>query len=197
MSGKSNRFLPRLHRWRRGARRARRTFARAQPMVRIVGVVAILLAVVPLANLVYQVIRKPTELFVFIGHRLDKEPPETWRQYGALFRTYSTHHHARAIGRAGAGREFRQSGGSHLLALAMEPQSVRDLPARLQCRRSLPDHRWRLRRGREVLYPGQCGHGDRLRVREPLYPRDPEPCHRAGVGVSGPMSRRFLPARAM
>ena len=52
---------------------------------------AILLVVVPLTNLVYQVIRKPTELFVFVGHRLDKEPPETWRQYGALFRTYSTH----------------------------------------------------------------------------------------------------------
>jgi hypothetical protein len=36
------------------------------------------------------VIRKPTELFFFVGHRLDKEPPETWRQYGPLFRTYST-----------------------------------------------------------------------------------------------------------
>jgi hypothetical protein len=29
-------------------------------------------------------------LFAFIGHRLDKEPPETWRQYAPLFRTYST-----------------------------------------------------------------------------------------------------------
>jgi hypothetical protein len=55
-----------------------------------VGVVAILLVVFALANLVYQVIRKPTELFVFVGHRLDKEPAETWRQYGPLFRTYST-----------------------------------------------------------------------------------------------------------
>ena len=35
-------------------------------------------------------IHKPTELFVFVGHRLDKEPAETWRQYGPLFRTYST-----------------------------------------------------------------------------------------------------------
>src|SRR6202035_4195786 len=34
--------------------------------------------------------RKPTELFFFVGHRLDKEPAETWRQYGPLFRTYST-----------------------------------------------------------------------------------------------------------
>jgi hypothetical protein len=52
--------------------------------------VAILLAVIALVNLVYHVILKPTELFAFIGHRLDKEPPETWRQYGSLFRTYST-----------------------------------------------------------------------------------------------------------
>jgi hypothetical protein len=36
------------------------------------------------------VIRKPTELFFLVGHRLDKEPTDTWRQYGALFRTYST-----------------------------------------------------------------------------------------------------------
>ena len=59
-------------------------------MVRITGVVAILLAVVGLTNIVYQVIQKPTELFAFVGHRLDKEPAETWRQYGALFRVYST-----------------------------------------------------------------------------------------------------------
>ncbi len=69
---------------------ARRKLAKVPPIARIAAVVAILLAVVPLTNLVYQVIRKPTELFVFVGHRLDKEPAETWRQYGALFRTYST-----------------------------------------------------------------------------------------------------------
>ena len=59
-------------------------------MVRIAGAMVILLAVFALANLVYQVIRKPTELFFFVGHRLDKEPAETWRQYGPLFRSYST-----------------------------------------------------------------------------------------------------------
>ncbi len=52
--------------------------------------VAILLAAVALTNLVYHVIHKPTELFFFVGHRLDKEPAETWRQYGPLFRAYST-----------------------------------------------------------------------------------------------------------
>jgi hypothetical protein len=60
-------------------------------MVRIAGIVAILLPFFALTNLAYHVIHKPTELFFFVGHALDKEPAETWRQYGALFRTYSTH----------------------------------------------------------------------------------------------------------
>jgi Transglycosylase SLT domain len=59
-------------------------------MVRIAVVVAILLPLVTLTNFVYQVIRKPTELFVFVGHALDKQPAETWRAYGPLFRTYAT-----------------------------------------------------------------------------------------------------------
>jgi hypothetical protein len=73
-----------------GARWARRTLTAAPRAVRIVGVAAIVLAVIALANLVYHVIHKPTELFFVVGNRLDKEPAETWRQYGALFRTYST-----------------------------------------------------------------------------------------------------------
>lgn len=87
---KSKRLLPRLRHWRRLARRALRKFAQAPRTVRIIGSVAILLAVFTLVNLLYHVIHKPTELFAFIGHRLDKEPPETWRQYGPLFRNLST-----------------------------------------------------------------------------------------------------------
>ncbi len=101
----------------------------------------------------------------------------------AVPRLFDRHDHARIAGRAGAGREFRQSGRAHLLALAIEPESFRDLPARLQRRRPLPDHRSGLRRGRAVLYPGQHGHGYRLRV-QPLHPRDPEPRHRTGIRVS-------------
>lgn len=41
-------------------------------------------------NLVYHVVRKPTELFFLVGGALDKKPSETWRQYGPLFRVYST-----------------------------------------------------------------------------------------------------------
>ena len=81
MSRKSQSFLPRLRRWK---------LARAPRAARIVGAVAILLAVVALMNLLYHVIRKPTELFAFVGNGLDKQPAETWQQYGPLFRTYST-----------------------------------------------------------------------------------------------------------
>jgi hypothetical protein len=59
-------------------------------MVRIAGSVAMLLAVAAPLNLAYQTIRKPTELFVFLGNALDKEPAENWRQYGPLFRKHST-----------------------------------------------------------------------------------------------------------
>ena len=90
MPGRSKSLLPRLRGFRQGARWARGKLARAPRMVRIAGSVAILLAAVALTNLVYHVVRKPTELLFFVGHALDKEPAETWRQYGPLFRTYST-----------------------------------------------------------------------------------------------------------
>jgi hypothetical protein len=90
MPAKSRRSLPRLRRWRLGAQWARGKLATIPRSLRITGIAAILLATFALTNLIYHVIHKPTELFFFVGHRLDKEPAETWRQYGALFRTYST-----------------------------------------------------------------------------------------------------------
>lgn len=58
--------------------------------VRIAVVTAALFVLLSLANVAYQIARKPTELFFFLGTALDKEPTETWRQYGAQFRAYST-----------------------------------------------------------------------------------------------------------
>ncbi|MGZ6254163.1 MAG: transglycosylase SLT domain-containing protein [Candidatus Binataceae bacterium] len=76
---------------RRGrARWARRKLAAAPSAVRIALVAATILAAFFLANLVYQVARKPTELLFFVGRALDKVPSETWRQYGPLFHEYST-----------------------------------------------------------------------------------------------------------
>ena len=90
MSGKRRSFLPRLRRFQRRARWARRKFARVPRAIWIVGIIALLLPLLVLTNLVYHVIHKPTELFFLVGNRFDKEPAETWRQYGSLFRTYST-----------------------------------------------------------------------------------------------------------
>jgi hypothetical protein len=63
---------------------------RAPRPVRVAFVVVILLAAFALTNLLYHVIKKPTELFVLTGHALDKEPAETWRSYSALFRADAT-----------------------------------------------------------------------------------------------------------
>jgi hypothetical protein len=60
------------------------------PVVQIlVGAVAVL-TVWSVANWVYQVIRKPTELFFPVSGALAKAPPETWREYAPLFRAHST-----------------------------------------------------------------------------------------------------------
>ncbi|RYX92234.1 MAG: lytic transglycosylase domain-containing protein [Bradyrhizobiaceae bacterium] len=85
--------------WRRYAKRfrgalrgrwLRQRWSAAPIALRILAIAAAFLIGLPLANLAWQVLRKPTELFVVIGHKLDKQPAETWRAYGAHFRTFST-----------------------------------------------------------------------------------------------------------
>ena len=68
----------------------RRTLTAAPRAVRIVCLTALVLAAFSLTNLVYHVVRKPSELLFFVGGTLDKEPIETWRRYEPLFHTYST-----------------------------------------------------------------------------------------------------------
>lgn len=41
-------------------------------------------------NWIYQVVRKPAELLFPVASALSKTPTETWREYGPLFRKYST-----------------------------------------------------------------------------------------------------------
>jgi hypothetical protein len=41
-------------------------------------------------NLIYQVVRKPGEMFAPISGTLSKSPVSTWESYGALFEEYST-----------------------------------------------------------------------------------------------------------
>jgi hypothetical protein len=74
-------------------RTARRTvrLALAAPLaIRMLVLAVLVLAVWSATNWVYQVIRKPTELFFPVSGALWKVPAETWRQYGPLFRAHST-----------------------------------------------------------------------------------------------------------
>jgi len=57
---------------------------------RVASVVVVLMAFSLGVNWVYQVYRKPTELFFPISGTLYKDPAQTWRAYGSLFRRHST-----------------------------------------------------------------------------------------------------------
>jgi len=74
----------------RTARRALVTLLAAPLAIRILVGVVVFLAVWSALNWGYQVIRKPTELLFPVSGALAKTPPETWRQYGPLFRKHST-----------------------------------------------------------------------------------------------------------
>lgn len=71
-------------------RRWSRHFRRAPGAIRFVTVGAIVLVVWLITNWVYQVIRKPSELFFPVSGTLFKTPQETWHSYGPIFRKHST-----------------------------------------------------------------------------------------------------------
>ena len=67
-----------------------RAFNRAPRRAQLV-VIVLLAATVSLAiNWIYQVVRKPSELFFPVSGTLYKTPAETWRQYSPAFEKYST-----------------------------------------------------------------------------------------------------------
>jgi hypothetical protein len=68
----------------------RRAFGHAPGFVQGAVVIAILVLLWLAVNGLYQVIRKPSELFFPVSGTLNKTPSETWRDYGSLFRRYST-----------------------------------------------------------------------------------------------------------
>src|SRR5690348_2720340 len=78
--------------WPSAATRRRwlRAFRRAPSGMRIVIVLAVAAALALAINWIYQVVRKPTELFFPVSGTLFKTPPETWREYGPIFRKHST-----------------------------------------------------------------------------------------------------------
>ena len=75
---------------RASSRRALRALLDAPPPIQVLVGAVVILAVWAVLNGVVQVIRKPTEMFFPVSGTLAKAPPETWRQYGPLFRKHST-----------------------------------------------------------------------------------------------------------
>src|SRR5262250_2427877 len=83
---KLSRYVPSARTWRRWWRAFRRAPVPMQFIVGTIGIVTVWLAV----NWIYQVVRKPSELFFPVSGVLAKTPSETWRQYEPLFRRHST-----------------------------------------------------------------------------------------------------------
>jgi hypothetical protein len=59
-------------------------------VVRVLVGAVVILAAWSAVNWMYQVIRKPTEMFFPVSGTLAKSPVETWRRYGPLFGEHST-----------------------------------------------------------------------------------------------------------
>jgi len=87
---RTRRWLPRLWPNARLRRRWWRAFQRTSAITKIfIGV--LFAAVLWLAvNWIFQVIRKPSELFFPVSATLYKTPSETWQQYGSIFIRHST-----------------------------------------------------------------------------------------------------------
>lgn len=72
-----------LRRW------MRRAGALPRPVQAALGLAAVVVLAFGL-NWVYQVVRKPAELFFPLSGALSKTPAQTWRQYGPIFRAHAT-----------------------------------------------------------------------------------------------------------
>ena len=80
----------RLEQWRKRFRQTRRLAGKIPPSIRTVLLLALAGGLFLLANLIYHVIKKPTEVLYPVSGVLKKSPEETWRDYGPLFREYAT-----------------------------------------------------------------------------------------------------------
>ena len=97
-SPRKNRPKRRGRRWRFSklwpGKRTRRRIWRAFRRAPFVGQVASVLVGAVVAwfatNWIYQVVRKPAELFFPVSGALTKTPSQTWRQYEPLFRAHAT-----------------------------------------------------------------------------------------------------------
>lgn len=76
--------------FRQRLERVRRIVGVIPPSIRTIILLTVAAGLFLLANLVYHVIHKPTEMLYPVSGVMKKSPTETWREYGPLFREYST-----------------------------------------------------------------------------------------------------------
>jgi hypothetical protein len=86
LASRARRLWPSRRQWRRGWR----TFRRAPKAIQLAVGLASLALLWATANGIYQVVRKPTELFFPVSGTLQKTPSGTWSAYGTLFRRHAT-----------------------------------------------------------------------------------------------------------
>jgi hypothetical protein len=82
--------VPRL--WPRASLRRRwwRAFRRLPIVMQVITSLVVVAFVSVSVNFLYQVIRKPTELFFPVSGTLYKAPAQTWEEYAVIFRRHST-----------------------------------------------------------------------------------------------------------
>ena len=120
---------------------------------RIVLGTVLVVAVWAAVNGMVQVARKPAEVFFPVSGALAKPPAQTWRQdRPALRHVLHSRHHTGAAGRTGPGGGQRQSGGADLLAVAIQLEPLRGVPAGFERRRHVSDHGRYLRRSQALLH---------------------------------------------
>src|SRR5471032_3255950 len=71
-------------------RRGMHAFLRTPALVQVLIGLAVLVMLWFVLNWVYQVVRKPSELFFPVSGTLYKSPPETWREYAPIFEKHAT-----------------------------------------------------------------------------------------------------------
>jgi hypothetical protein len=84
------RVVARLWPRARTRRRLLRAWRRAPGWMRVASAVVAIVVLGFLVNGIYQVVRKPTELYFPVDGVLAKTPAATWREYEPLFRRHST-----------------------------------------------------------------------------------------------------------
>lgn len=79
-----------MRRARQGWRGARRWWRPAPRPAKFITAAIVILLLWLGINWIYQVVRKPSELFFPVSSTLYKSPAETWQQYAPIFKKYST-----------------------------------------------------------------------------------------------------------